>query len=159
MFKVRRKTWALFLAYLIGASGYIYYLYVETQSVLTDNINNKLLHAALGASAILGDRYHDNLVDKQSKSQAQDWDTIQRLSGFNESMGTAFVYSVIKRDAKAYLISSSASKKEIQEKNFVRFFDPYPDASQALLDSFKRTEPTWIDYWIIGVIFARSLSR
>lgn len=146
MFKVRRKTWILFLVYLIGASGYIYYLYVETQGVLTDKINNKLLHAALGASAILGDRYHDHLVDKQSKSQAQDWDAIQRLSSFNESMGTAFVYSVIKRDGVAYLISSSASKKEIQEQNFVRFFDPYPDASQALLNSFERAEPTWIDY-------------
>lgn len=146
MFNVKRKTWALFLAYLLGASGYIYYLYVETQSVLTDNINNKLLHAALGASAILGDRYHDNLVDKRSKSQAQDWDTIERLSNFNESMGTAFVYSVIQRGTEAYLVSSSASKEEIQAGNFVRFFDPYPDASQALLDSFKRTEPTWIDY-------------
>ncbi|UZE02477.1 ATP-binding protein [Pseudomonas mediterranea] len=146
MFKLRRKTWALLLVYIIGVSGYIYYLYVETQGILTDNINSKLLHAALGASAILGDGYHDNLIDKQSKSPAQDWDAIQRLSNFNESMGTAFIYSVIKRDGKAYLISSSASKKEIEEQNFVRFFDPYPDASQALLDSFERTEPTWIDY-------------
>ncbi|UZE25203.1 response regulator [Pseudomonas sp. B21-056] len=146
MFKLRRKTWALLLVYIVGVSGYIYYLYVETQGILTDNINNKLLHAALGASAILGDGYHDNLIDKQSKSQVQDWDAIQRLSSFNESMGTAFVYSVIKRDGKAYLISSSASKKEIEENNFVRFFDPYPDASQTLLDSFERTEPTWIDY-------------
>lgn len=146
MFKLRRKTWALLLVYIVGVSGYIYYLYVETQGILTDNINSKLLHAALGASAILGDGYHDSLIDKQSKSPAQDWDAIQRLSSFNESMGTAFVYSVIKRDGKAYLISSSASKKEIEEKNFVRFFDPYPDASQALLDSFERSEPTWIDY-------------
>ena len=146
MFKLRRKTWALLLVYIVGVSGYIYYLYVETQGNLTENINNKLLHAALGTSAILGDRYHDNLTNKQSKSEAQDWDAIQRLSRFNESMGTAFVYSVVKRAGKAYLVSSSASKKEIQEKNFVRFFDPYPDASQALLDSFERTEPTWIDY-------------
>jgi signal transduction histidine kinase/ActR/RegA family two-component response regulator len=146
MFKLRRKTWALLLVYIVGVSGYIYYLYVETQGILTDNINNKLLHAALGASAILGDRYHDNLIDKQSKTEAQDWDAIQRLSRFNESMGTAFVYSVVKRAGEAYLISSSASKKEIQEQNYVRFFDPYPDASQALLDSFERTEPTWIDY-------------
>ncbi|RON26808.1 ATP-binding protein [Pseudomonas lini] len=146
MFKLRRKTWALLLVYIVGVSGYIYYLYVETQGVLTENINNKLLHAALGASAILGDRYHDNLIDKQSKSETEDWNSIQRLSRFNESMGTAFVYSVVKRAGEAYLVSSSASKKEIQEQNFVRFFDPYPDASQALLDSFERTEPTWIDY-------------
>ncbi|WPN60063.1 ATP-binding protein [Pseudomonas sp. P9_31] len=146
MFKFKRKTWALLLVYIVGVSGYIYYLYVETQEVLTEKINNTLLHAALGTSAILGDRYHDNLIDKQSKSEAEDWNSIQRLSRFNESMGTAFVYSVVKRAGEAYLVSSSASKKEIQEKNFVRFFDPYPDASQALLDSFGRTEPTWIDY-------------
>lgn len=146
MFKLKRKTWIFLLVYIVGVSGYIYYLYVETQGILTDNINNKLLHAALGASAILGDRYHDNLIDKQSKSEAEDWNAIQRLSSFNDSMGTAFVYSVVKRSGEAYLVSSSASKKEILEKNFVRFFDPYPDASQALLDSFERTEPTWIDY-------------
>ncbi|MBD9562601.1 ATP-binding protein [Pseudomonas sp. PDM09] len=146
MFKLKRKTWIFLLIYIVGVSGYIYYLYVETQGILTDNINNKLLHAALGASAILGDRYHDNLIDKQSKSETEDWNAIQRLSSFNDSMGTAFVYSVVKRSGEAYLVSSSASKKEIQEKNFVRFFDPYPDASQALLDSFERTEPTWIDY-------------
>lgn len=146
MFKLKRKTWIFLLVYIVGVSGYIYYLYVETQGILTDNINNKLLHAALGTSAILGDRYHDNLIDKQSKSEAEDWNAIQRLSSFNDSMGTAFVYSVVKRSGEAYLVSSSASKKEIQEKNFVRFFDPYPDASQALLDSFERTEPTWIDY-------------
>jgi signal transduction histidine kinase/ActR/RegA family two-component response regulator len=146
MFKLKRKTWIFLLVYIVGVSGYIYYLYVETQGILTENINNKLLHAALGASAILGDRYHDNLIDKQSKSETEDWNAIQRLSSFNDSMGTAFVYSVVKRSGEAYLVSSSASKKEIQEKNFVRFFDPYPDASQALLDSFERTEPTWIDY-------------
>ncbi len=82
------------------------------------NINNKLLHAALGTSAILGDRYHDNLTDKQSKSEAQDWDAIQRLSRFNESMGTAFVYSVVKRAGKAYLVSSSASKKRNSREEF-----------------------------------------
>ncbi|WP_460146515.1 ATP-binding protein [Pseudomonas sp. S2_A02] len=146
MFKLKRTTWIFLLVYTIGVSGYIYYLYVETQGILTENINNKLLHAALGASAILGDRYHDDLIDKQSKSEAEDWNAIQRLSRFNDSMGTAFIYSVVKRSGKAYLVSSSASKKEILEKNFVRFFDPYPDASQALLDSFERTEPTWIDY-------------
>ncbi|POA59603.1 MULTISPECIES: ATP-binding protein [unclassified Pseudomonas] len=146
MFKIRRKTWAFLLVYIVGVSGYIYYLYAETKGILTANLNDKLRHAALGGAAILGDRYHDNLVDRHSKSEAEDWNTIQRLSQFNESMGTTFVYSVIKRSGKAYLVSSSALEKEIQEQNFVRFFDPYPDASQALLDSFGRTEPTWIDY-------------
>lgn len=146
MFKLRRKTWALLLVYIVGVSGYIYYLYVETQGILTENINNKLLYAALGTAAILGDNYHDHLVDKHSKTEAEDLDAINRLSRFNEALGTAFVYTVIKREGVAYLASSSASKTEVENQNFVRFFDPYPDASQALVDSFESTKPVWIDY-------------
>lgn len=146
MFKVKRKTWALLLVYIVGVSGYIYYLYVETQGILSENINNKLLYAALGTAAILGDNYHDHLVDKHSKTEAEDLDAINRLSRFNESLGTAFVYTVIKREGVAYLASSSASKTEVENQNFVRFFDPYPDASQALVDSFESTKPVWIDY-------------
>ncbi|NWB93729.1 ATP-binding protein [Pseudomonas agarici] len=146
MFRIRRKIGVLLLVYIVGVSGYIYYLHDQAQRILIEGINNKLLHAALGAAAILGDQYHDALVDKHSKSEAEDLDAIRKLSRFNESMGTAFVYTVIKRGAKAILVSSSASTQEVEEGNFVRFFDPYPDASQALLDSFDLTTPSWIDY-------------
>ncbi|MFZ4967149.1 ATP-binding protein [Pseudomonas sp. Mn2068] len=146
MFKVRRKIGVLLLVYIVGVSGYIYYLHAQAQRILTDSINNKLLHAALGGAAILGDQYHNGLVDKHSKSEAEDLDAIRKLSRFNESMGTAFVYTVIKRGGEAILVSSSASAKEVRENNFVRFFDPYPDASQTLLDSFDLTTPSWIDY-------------
>src|SRR5450830_121815 len=146
MYKVRRNIWILLFLYIVGVSGYIYYLHAQAQTILTQSVNDKLLHAALGASAILGDRYHDHLVDKYSKSETEDLNTIRKLSRFNESMGTAFVYTVVRRGGDAILVSSSASAKEVQENNFVRYFDPYPDASQALLDSFERTTPSWIDY-------------
>ncbi|WP_017904446.1 ATP-binding protein [Pseudomonas asplenii] len=146
MFKARHNLWLLLFVYVVGVSGYIYYLHSQARDILTQGINDKLLHAALGASAILGDQYHDHLLDKNSKSMEEDLDAIQRLSRFNESMGTAFVYTVIKQAGGAYLVSSSASAEEVQNQNFVRFFDPYPDASQALLDSFERSEPSWIDY-------------
>lgn len=48
MFKIRRKTWAFLLVYIVGVSGYIYYLYAETKGILTANLNDKLRHAALG---------------------------------------------------------------------------------------------------------------
>ncbi|MES2819279.1 MAG: ATP-binding protein [Pseudomonadota bacterium] len=146
MFQLGRKTWILLFVYLIGVSGYIYYLYNETQTLINDSINNKLLHAALGTSAILGEHYHDQLVDKHSKSVDEDWDAIERLSGFNDALGLTFVYTVIKRDGKLYLVSSSASEEELKAGDYVRYFDPYPDASQELFDSFGRSEPTWVDY-------------
>ncbi|WP_248804254.1 ATP-binding protein [Pseudomonas sp. MWU13-2100] len=146
MLKIRRNIWILLFLYIVGVSGYIYYLHAQAQAILTQSINDKLLHAALGASAILGDQYHDHLIDKSSKTEAEDLNAIRKLSRFNESMGTAFIYTVVKRGGQAILVSSSASAKEVQDNNFVRYFDPYPDASQALLDSFERTTPSWIDY-------------
>lgn len=146
MFKFGRKIWILLFVYLSGVSGYIYYLYEETQGLINAGINDKLLHAALGTSAILGNRYHDQLVDKSSKSAAEDWDAIERLTGFNNSLGLTFVYTVVKREGAVYLVSSSASEEELQAGDYVRYFDPYPDASQALIDSFERSEPTWVDY-------------
>lgn len=146
MFQLGRKTWILLFTYVVGVSGYIYYLDNETQALIDANINSKLLHAAHATSAILGDRYHDQLVGKESKSQAEDWETIQKLTRFNNSIGLTFVYTVVKRDNRVYLVSSSASDEELEAKDYVRFFDPYPDASQALVDSFARSEPTWVDY-------------
>ncbi|MET1079507.1 MAG: ATP-binding protein [Pseudomonas sp.] len=146
MFQLGRKPWVLLFLYVVGVSGYIYYLYGETQSLINESINSRLLQAALATSAILGDRYHDNLLDKSSKSEAEDLDAILRLSKYNQSIGLAFVYTVVKRQGALYLSSSSASSEEIQGGDFVRFFDPYPDASPELAKSFERSDPTWVDY-------------
>lgn len=146
MFQLGRKTSILLFVYLMGVGGYIYYLYGETQAIINNNINDKLLNAALGGAAILGDRYHDNLHDRESKSPEQDWEAIQRLTGFNKAIGLSFIYTVIERGGALYLASSSASDEELKAGTYVRFFDPYPDASQALRDSFGSSEPSWIDY-------------
>lgn len=141
-----RRSLVLFIVFVLGTAGYIYHLFSEAKAVIDQNINNKLLYAAHATAAILGDRYHDNLVDSSSKTEAEDWDTIQRLTHFNRKMGLSFIYTVIKQDNEAYLISSSASDEELASNTYVRFFDKYHDASQALLDSFDQSEPTWVDY-------------
>lgn len=143
---IERRSLVLLAVFVLGTVGYIYYLFQEAKDVIDQNINNKLLYAAHATAAILGDTYHDNLVDRHSKTEAEDWNTIQRLTSFNRKLGLSFIYTVIKRDGEAYLISSSASDEELAENSYVRFFDKYHDASQALLDSFEQAEPTWVDY-------------
>lgn len=143
---IERRSLFLFALFVLGTAGYIYYLFQEAKEVIDQNINNKLLYAAHATAAILGDTYHDNLVDRNSKTEAEDWATIQRLTSFNRKLGLDFIYTVIKRDNEAILVSSSASDEELAANSYVRFFDRYHDASQALLDSFDRSEPTWVNY-------------
>src|SRR5690606_36692130 len=103
------KFLALAWIYVVGVGGYVYYLYDETRVIIDDNINNKLLYAARATASILGDTYHDGLVDKHSKTEAEDLRTIQRLTKFNNELGLTFVYTAIKRDGQVILITSSAS--------------------------------------------------
>lgn len=140
------KFLILAVAYAAAVAGYVSYLYQETKNILDDNINNKLIYAAQATAAILGEHYHDGLVDENSKTPAEDWRAIERLTQFNNKIGLTFIYTAIRRDGEAILISSSASDEELAQDTYVRYFTPYPDASPELPASFDRSEPTLVDY-------------
>ncbi|HVL02449.1 MAG TPA: ATP-binding protein [Dongiaceae bacterium] len=142
----RWKFTALATLYVLACGIYMLYLYAQAKQAIDDNINNKLYFSALATSAILGDTYHDNLIDKQSKTSEEDWAAIQKLTRYNKQAGLSFIYTVIRRDSQAYLISSSASEEELRDNDYVRFFDPYPDVSPALLASLDTGRTNWVDY-------------
>lgn len=142
----RWKFWGLATAYVLACTIYIFHLYGQAKSVIDENINNKLYFGALATAAILGNTYHDNLHGKDAKTEQQDWEAIQRLTDYNKSVGLTFIYTVIKRDGQAVLVSSSASDQELADGDYVRFFDPYPDASQTLLETFDTGQTAWADY-------------
>jgi signal transduction histidine kinase/ActR/RegA family two-component response regulator len=146
MFMHRLKFGALALVYGAACCFYIYYLYGQAKTAIDENINNKLYLGALATAAILGETFHDNLVDRHSKTVEEDWRTIQLLTKYKNAAGFAYIYTNIKRNGQVYLVSSSASDEELAKNRYVRFFDPYWDASQALHDSFERKGPTWVDY-------------
>jgi signal transduction histidine kinase/ActR/RegA family two-component response regulator len=146
MFMHRLKIGVLALAYGTVCCIYIYYLYGQAKMAIDENINNKLYLGALATAAILGETFHDNLVDRHSKSVEEDWQAIQRLTKYKNAIGFAYIYTTIRRKDQVYLVSSSASDEELAKNRYVRFFAPYWDASQALHDSFKKKGPTWVDY-------------
>lgn len=140
------KFTILAVCYLIIAGSYTLYLYNQTRDIVDRNINNQLLHGALATSAILGPDYHDGLTGPESRTEAEDWAAIERLTRHNNAVGLTFIYTAIKRDGQVFLTSSSASDEELADNDYVRFFDPYPDASDALRQSFEKDGPTWVDY-------------
>lgn len=142
----RRNLLLAFVVYILLSAGYVYYLFSKTQDLLDQDINTQLLHAAHATAAILGDRYHDNLVDKTSKTEAEDLEAIAKLSAYNNAIGLTFLYTIIKRNGHVILVSSSASEEELKKGTFVRFFDSYHDASEALAHSFEQDKPVWTDY-------------
>ncbi|MFM2486935.1 ATP-binding protein [Celerinatantimonas yamalensis] len=141
-----RKFLIFSFIYVVSCVTFISYLYHQAKTTIDTQINNKLYYGALITVAALGDNYNENISGKGAKTDAQDWQTIQKLTYFSRHLGLTYIYTVIKRDGKAILTSSSATPEELKNRSYVRFYDPYPDASQALLNSFETHQTTWTDY-------------
>ncbi|MDW6003403.1 ATP-binding protein [Vibrio mangrovi] len=144
-----KETWKFILfscVYVISCVSFVAYLYVQAKQSIEDDLNNRLYHGALVATAVLGEHYHDGLVDNKSKSEAEDWQAIQRLTEYSKKMDLTYIYTVIERDGQAILVSSSASEDELKNKTYVRFFDPYPDASHQLLAALHENRTIWAEY-------------
>ncbi|SJN53344.1 Sensory/regulatory protein RpfC [Vibrio ruber DSM 16370] len=144
-----KETWKFVLfscVYVISCISFVAYLYVQAKQSIEDDLNNRLYHGALVASAVLGEHYHDGLVDKHSKTEAEDWHAIERLTEYSRKMDLTYIYTVIERHGQAVLVSSSASEDELKNNTYVRFFDPYPDASHQLLTALHENRIIWADY-------------
>ncbi|WP_073582905.1 ATP-binding protein [Vibrio quintilis] len=145
--------WKLILfafIYTVSCTFFVSYIYDQTKKSIDEEINTRLYSGALMAVAILGDHFHDHLVDKFSRTKEQDWQNIQSLTHFSHKLKLAHIYTVIERNGMPVLTSSSASEKELESNKYVRFFDSYRDASPELLQALheKRVIITnYTDRW------------
>jgi len=146
-FFIEKWKFILFgVIYIISCTSFVFYLYGQAKKSIDVDINHRLYSGALLTVAALGEHYHDHLVDKHSKTEAQDWQTIQKLTAFSHQLNLTYLYTVIERNGQPILISSSASKDELEHNTYVRFFDPYPDASGELLTALHQHRVIWSNY-------------
>ncbi len=119
--------------------------YFHEKDRLIAQIDKQLYSAAVAVPFVLEDDFHDRAVSKTSISQKEDNQNIKNLTKLNNQLGTKFLYTVILyKDKEYYLTSSSALDSEIKNHTEVRYFTPYPDASETLKNSFKHLSTDYI---------------
>ena len=109
-------------------------------------VDDKLKIGAYAVYNILGEDFFKNATNKDSISQEEDWENINKLSYYSNHANLAFIYSSIKKDNKVYLTSSSASKEELEEKSELHYFHYYEDAGESLVNSFESKELLYENY-------------
>ena len=107
---------------------------------LREDIDEKLLVIVHAVNDFVLQEYHDRVLDKSSISEDEYMDLMVRLSSFADKAHVKYIYSYVKRDSKALYTSTSATKKDFETNNYELFFDPYDDASEELLGSFKNKD-------------------
>jgi diguanylate cyclase (GGDEF)-like protein len=123
---------------LLMLTTYSIWRYLQEESRLISNIDNRLYTAAVSVPFVLADDFHERAVNAKSISEQEDRQNIENLSRLNNRLKTKFLYTVI-RDAKGTyrLSSSSALSDELEKGKEVRYFTPYPDAPDMLKELFE----------------------
>ncbi|XPV69652.1 MAG: GGDEF domain-containing protein [Halarcobacter sp.] len=119
--------------------------YFNEKEHLIAQIDKQLYSAAVAVPFVLEDDFHDRVSSATSISEKEDFQNIKNLTKLNNQLGTKFLYTVIRyKDKKYYLTSSSALASEIKNNTEVRYFTPYPDASETLKNSFEHLSTDYI---------------
>lgn len=128
--------------------------YYHERDQLLAQIDKQLYSAAVAVPFVLEDDFHDRTISATSISEKEDYQNIRNLTKLNDQLGTKFLYTVIQDRLGIYrLTSSSALASELKEGTEVRYFTPYPDASEILKDSFKNLNT---DYTVPNKIYKPS---
>ncbi|MEJ2414850.1 MAG: GGDEF domain-containing protein [Sulfurimonas sp.] len=119
--------------------------YFYEKNRLIAQIDKQLYSAAVAVPFVLEDDFHDRAILATSISPKEDMQNIRNLTKLNNQLGTKFLYTVIRDKNGTYeLTSSSALASEIKDHTEVRYFTPYPDASDTLKNSFEHLSTDYI---------------
>jgi len=142
---MQKTSWLLygFAAFFISLFGYIYYTYETTRSEIMENIDTKLLNAAVSVKHILGDDYHNIVNAGLPISSAIYKDKSRALSEYVKQMQLAYVYAMVLRDGKVYFSASSYTQKDQNNGRVTQFLDAYPEATELNKEAFFSTEPVF----------------
>ena len=120
----------MFFVYLAGVVINTVYQHKHNKAEVLKSIDRQLGWAAAGTSMMLGENFHNKeFLDRLTKEQY--FEIMRRISKYNDKMGTAYVYSFIKRDDKVLFVSTSYKANEWGENKFDEdFLKEYKDATR-----------------------------
>lgn len=132
------------IVYLIGVICYGIFTYYDTKRQILKRIDDRLLNAAFAVPFILGDEYHDKIKDKHTISREEYITMVMRLSKYCNQIGLTYLYTMVKDENHIFFTSSSATPEELEEKDYGKLFDPYPEASKKDFAAFESSEPIFM---------------
>ncbi len=138
---------AAFILFTLAVTLFSYYEYQQNKIKLYQQIDEKLLASAKGATLMLPSDFYDRALNRAAVSGTEYEDHLDRLSQFAKSQKVVYVYMMIQRNDKIYFTASSATDEERKTGiNLTRYFDSYDDADDALINVFQTHQTAFAEY-------------
>jgi signal transduction histidine kinase len=148
---MKKYYYGAVIFYLLALLSYFTYQYVQKQSELRAQIDERLIQCAKVTDQLLPDSLHTPETKLGSITSEQDLQNRLVLSRFAHSVNVKYVYSFVYENEKVYFTSSSATPEELKSgEDISYFFDEYTSASPILKKAFEtgtmqfdETEDQW----------------
>jgi diguanylate cyclase (GGDEF)-like protein len=150
------KMHAVNYKYILIAFSFIIYIlsvYIYSTNTLTIKkeeaiaaVDERLKLGAYAVYELLGEGFFKRAIKRDSITPEEDRENIQKLTSFTNQAGLAFLYSVVLKDKKIYVIASSATEEELNSGTELHYYHPYDTASNELVSTFEDHITRIVDY-------------
>lgn len=151
---IRSRVLASILAtVMLVCLAFSYLLYDIQKTEYLEGIDNRLLTGAYMAKAIIGNDYHDLIIDKNSVSQEAYLNTTDTFNQICLRTGIQYLWSnlVLENDEIVFTSATSTSKNS-ENGDHAGFFDVHsdPNSFQPVLKSGQTTFSSFDNEWGSG---------
>ncbi|MDD4602262.1 MAG: response regulator [Bacteroidales bacterium] len=138
------------IIYLLGVVVFTFWASKVEKHWIINEMHSQLLHAAENIKYILPKDFHDRALSKDGINETENSENTMLLSKCAKAAGVKYLYTAVVRDGKVYCTSSSASDKDIKEKNLPKYWQECHKNSRMFANALKTKQPLFessIDRW------------
>jgi hypothetical protein len=145
------------VAWLAITNVTIYFIYVRAVEAVKEQIREGLLRNVSAAATMIDGDQHQKFTSKAAKNDPTYQRFIQQMERLRRaSQDARYAYTNILKDGKVYFIANGSPQNDNDNDGrpdeAPQLMDPYPDASQALLEALRLHKPTadrepYTDIW------------
>ena len=134
------------LFYILVVIGTSAWIYQQAAQAVIQSIDQHLRTGTATIPYLLARTFHDRAITPKAIAAKEDDDNIHRLSDVAVQGNYAFLFTLIYREGKVFITSSSATAEELETGSEVRYFDTYEESKINVEQALASTEGITVNY-------------
>lgn len=149
-----RTILVLVMTFLVAvtATTFSFAVYERQKKTLLEGIDAKLLAVAESARNLLPADFHDRIDDKNSLSEPDYLQIVDKYNKLSERTGLQYIWSLIQIDGRTLFTTGTSTSKDVKNGDHALFFDVHtnPQAYTHTFESMEIQHSSFMDKWGAG---------
>ena len=126
--------------------------YYSKKDALIESVDSRLLTSAHFASKLMGDDFHDKIMDEHSISKSEYLKIVDQYNQICKELDLQYIWSLMVVDSQIVFTSGTSTSKDIDQGDHAQFFEVHtnPDAYRHVFATMKTEHSTFHDQWGAG---------